>query len=506
MSPADVPTPRPRDPSRERASIGLNSLARVLLVLGLFVMVNYLSARHYVRADMTRKSLYSLSAKTKRVLGGLHSDVQVDVFLSQGDSIYGDVKELFSRYRAQSPRIKVRFIDPDLDRARFELMKSRYGIREGRLPDGRTITDTAIVVSSGERHWFVTQDDMVEVDFSGAEMGGGPELKGFKAEGALTSAIVNVTTADKPKICFTKGHGELSIDDFGERGLSHLAEALKRDNYETQAIETYGRPSVPSGCSAVIVAGPTRPFAEEEAASLRSFVEGGGKLALLLDPIIDGSRFVPTGLEGIAEHFGVKIDQDIVVETDAKRLTTVGGLETFAAMDWATGHALAEPFREAPLLVSIARSVRKAEGGTALVTEIVKTSDSSWGETDLARMQAGDEPAKGADDVEPPASLAAAVEVGESERKGRLVVVGDADFLARALFENPTLVNQDFGLGIVSWLSQRENLISIAPKDVENVHMNLSEDQLFWIRTYSVYCMPLAALFVGVVVWLRRRQ
>lgn len=501
----------PKDPSRERAAIGLNSVIRVLLLLALFAMGNYLAARHYHRSDFTRRSLYSLSDKTKHVLAGLHHTVTVDVFLSQGDPMFADVKELFSRYRAESDKIQLHFVDPDLDRARFELMKSKYGIHEGQLPDGRTVTDTAIVVANGERHWFVTQDDLVEFDMSG--MGGGPELKGFKAEGVLTSAILNVTTADKPVVCFTKGHGELALDDAGERGLQHLKESLERDNYETKVIETFGQSRIPATCDVVFVAGPTRPFAEEEAGLLRSWVQGGGQLALALDPILEGSRFVPSGLESVTSRFGIELDQDLVVETESSRLTTVGGVETFAAMDWGT-HALATPFKDAPLLVSIARSIHKADTSTSTVSEIVKATAKAWGETDLAATQNGEEPTRGEGEKNSPV-IAMAAELGggggEDEgpregEKGRLVVVGDADFLARALVDNPTLVNHDFAMGIVAWLAQREQLISIAPKDVESSHMNLSEDQLFWIGVYSVFCMPLAGLFVGVVVWLRRRQ
>ncbi len=319
-------------------------------------------------------------------------------------------------------------------------------------------------------------------------------------------------------MCFTKGHGELALDDTGERGLQQLEESLKRDNYETKTIETFGQSRIPADCDVVFVAGPTRPFAEEEAGLLRSWVQGGGQLALALDPLLDGSRFVPTGLEPLTERFGIALGQDLVVETDSARLTTVGGVETFAAMDWGT-HALATPFKDAPLLVSIARSLRKTDSGTALVSELVKASAKAWGETDLAATQQGEEPARGEGDSAGAPAVAMTAEIGGgggededgggghgNEHKGRLVVIGDADFLARALLDNPTLVNHDFALGIVAWLAQREQLISIAPKDVESARMNLSEDQLFWLGVYAVFCMPLAGLFVGVVVWLRRRQ
>ena len=438
---------------------------------------------------------------------GLHQNVTVEVFLSRSDPMYADVKELFTRYRAESSRVKVNFTDPDLHRARFEMMKSRYGIREGRLPDGRTVTDTAIVVSSQGRNWFVTQDDLVEVDYSG--MGGGPELKGWKAEGVLTSAILQVTTADKPMVCFTKGHGEMAIDDFSERGLQHFKEALERDNYQTKAIETFGQSHVPNDCDVVLVVGPTRPFAEEEAGLLRSWVEGGGRLVLALDPLMEETHFVPTGLEGLTERFGVRLDQDVVIETEESHLLPGADNLTFVAADWGA-HALAERFKETPLLTAITRSLHKLDRDGVEVSELLKATAKAWGETDLAGSLQGNEPTKGEGDVADGAPvLAMAAELqggGEHQHKGRLVVVGDADFMVRPLFENPRFVNYDFGMGIVAWLAQREQLISIAPKDLESSHLSLSESQLFWFALYAIVFMPVAAFLLGIFVWLRRRQ
>ncbi len=504
--PEAMPVPRRRS-QRVRVQLGLNAALVMVFTIVLVGVANYLAARHYRRIDWTRNQLYTLSPRTKSLLRSLRQDVRVNVFTSRGSDIYGDMRELFSRYQAESDKVTVSFIDPDLQRARFEMLQKKYNVQAGRLPDGQVITDVAVVVEAGEKHWFVTQNDMEDVDFS-EDGGGGAQLAGWKAEQALTSAIVNVTRTRATKICFTKGHEERNPEEFGEGGLSHFADALKRDNFQIEVFETYRRNRVPEGCDAVVVAGPERPFAEEEAALLRSYLRQGGSLLLLLDPIIDGSRFVATGLEAMCSQFGVKLDEDLVLETDPQRLTPVGGAETFVLLE-ADPHALTDPFKGLPLVTSIARSVRTESGGEGTTHALWKTSKKAWGETDLAGIQEDREPSREGSEPQGPLHLGVAVELperGENQRGGRLVVFGDSDFISRELFEQPTLVNGDAGYSMIAWLAARQELVEIAAKDPDNVSLDLTEDSLNSMFFYSVVCIPIASAALGIAIWWRRRR
>ena len=52
------------------------------------------------------------------------------------------------------------------------------------------------------------------------QMGEAPKMTGFKGEQLFTSAILQLAEGRKPKILFTTGHGERSLDDQSEQGLA----------------------------------------------------------------------------------------------------------------------------------------------------------------------------------------------------------------------------------------------------------------------------------------------
>jgi len=62
------------------------------------------------------------------------------------------------------------------------------------------------VISHGDKHWFVTSEELVHYDDQSGKAQ--PRL-----EQSLTEGIANVLSESKAKACFAIGHRELSIDD-----------------------------------------------------------------------------------------------------------------------------------------------------------------------------------------------------------------------------------------------------------------------------------------------------
>jgi ABC-type uncharacterized transport system involved in gliding motility auxiliary subunit len=58
----------------------------------------------------------------------------------------------------------------------------------------------------------------------------------------------------------------------------------------------------------------------------------------------------------------------------------------------------------------------------------------------------------------------------------------------------------------LNWLLDREVLMAIAPKPIEEVKLSLSQKQLrgmFWL---NVAAIPAVAVVLGLLVWMRRRK
>ncbi len=507
-----------KSPDRLRA--GFNVMISLIGAATILFAVNYLGMRHYVRADWTASGLYTLSDKSLKVLEGLDREIVMYMLWSTGDpgGRFEEAKEILDRYAAASPRLSVEVVDWDLNPEKVKMLTDRYGAKIRQDVFGQSV-EQGILVVSGDNVKFVSSIDFESFD-GGGEFGGPPEgggLKGFQAEQSLTSAVIQVTSDDHTELCFTQGHGEWAFDDQGGRSLGHVKAELTQDGYKVEAVGTTKR--IPNTCDVVIVVGPDRAFLEEEASRLESYLTKGGKLLLLLDPVVDETRFKETGLEAFTAKYGIKLSKDIVVEYDARSLTsdvvflaseftTHDAVKHLAVPD-GVGTAVKADMGAYPVAFSIARTLQPRKDADVVAEDLVRTSPDSWGEVDLSTFGASETPpAKDQYDTPGPTVIAMAsslpTETG-TEDGGRLIVVGDADVLQQDFFLNAGLNNRDFLSGLLGWLAQRGDLISIAPKNPEHVRLNLTEDDVSTIRIL-IWGEIIFFVILGIVVWIRRRS
>jgi hypothetical protein len=120
-------------------------------------------------------------------------------------------------------------------------LERRFGIEAGQAEDGRVATDAVVVVASGERHWFLTARDL----FSQSD---DVHVKPSQ-ERALTGAIRSVNVGEKARLCFTAGHGELTLDPASDerRGLGVLRDLLEKSNYELATVDLTAPAGSPNG-------------------------------------------------------------------------------------------------------------------------------------------------------------------------------------------------------------------------------------------------------------------
>lgn len=510
--PADAATRR-----RSQALLwgGLNAL----LVVAIAAMLNYLAFRHYERWDWTEHEIYSLSPRTVAVLGELDRSVEIFILLSESEPGFEELRNLLERYRAENERITVRYVDPYRDPGQYREIAERFGLGALVTGQGAELSDVAAVVSAGERHWEITRDDLLERSLDPIGEDEAELTVNVESERALTGALVELTTGRPTKICVTRGHGELAPTE----GLAGFSREMERENLELEAFETRGAAGVPEGCDAVAVIGPAVAFTEPEVALLRDYVRGGGNLLVALDPIPNAERtsFVSLGLEEMLRDFGVRVDRSILIEPNPALLPAAGGhpLGPYAVVDWGE-HAITEPFagRGLPLVVSEARSVRPIDEERAHV--LARTSEQSFGETNLRDLREGGGPEADADDIAGPVSIAVAaqVEVTGARREdehehdeergpgGRLVVVGDATLFDTELLSSEALVNRAFASAVVGWLTQRQALIEIEARTYRQQPVVITEDDVGNLFFRVAVLIPLAFIFLGVAVWWNRRQ
>ena len=465
-----------------------NFVVTVVLLGMLFIMVNYVSSRRYGRVDLTRTKFSVLSEKTLQVLKGLETSVSVVVFYQpqmpgeRPDPLYPLITNLLKEYEPYSNKLKIEYVEPYRDRARAEQLAKQFNIDRINL----------LIVQSGPRHKYLSDTDLVEYDYSTLGLRGEPRVKTFKGEEALTSAIINVIQTAQPLVWCTTGHGEKSLDANEPGGLADAKKVLEQQNMSVQSVTLLERSIIPPDVKLIIIPGPTHRFTETEVALLQGYLEHGGRLLALIDPLND------SGLDGLLERWGIALGMDIVVDP-ARQLPFVSAANLFVTTY--TKHPIVEKMKTLMTLFPLARSVgpaKSSEGVTA--TPLALTSEAGWGETKTSdeRFQFND-----AEDLKGPVPIAVAAQRNQPTRT-RLVVVGDSDFAVNAQLDN--VGNRDLLLGAIYWLTEQEQLIGIGPKPIESIKLNLTGHQLRGIFWFSFLAMPLSVGVAGVGMWWLRRQ
>jgi len=479
----------------------ISGVVAVILAIALTVIVNWLGARRWARTDLTSTKIYTLSEKSENILADLDDKIRVVVFMTPATSMFDQVNELLERYKAASDRISVEYIDPDREPLKTTQLAEQFGVQ---------VADTVVFIL-GDRTKYVTSDQMAEMDYSGMQYGQGPTMRAFKGEEQFTSAILSLVAPDVPKVYFVTGHGEASLESGGptDRSLTVLGDTLTRDNIEVADVSLLSG-EVPVDADVLAVVGPTRAFTESEISALDAFLDSGGRLLVALDPLIEPTGTMrPTRLEALLADRGVIVNDDLVV--DPSRRLPFYDLSAVYLEDFPS-HPVTGGLEGFAVLLTVARSLAADGDG---VTALVQTADEGWGETDLGMLLRGDPVALDDADNAGPVVVALAVEgsgpAAESDDvaaaespEHRIVVVGDSDFMTDldiANAGNAVLAGNAF-----NWLTARDSLVGIPPRDVEQVSLFLTQQQMRNLLLLVLVAMPGAAIVAGILVWRRRRH
>ncbi|HHX43752.1 MAG TPA: GldG family protein [Chloroflexi bacterium] len=443
-----------------RARYGGNALVATVALVGILALLNYLGARHPLRFDVTAEQQFSLSEQTLQILESLEEPVHVTLFFTPGHYNRMQVNDLIQEYALRSPKLTYEFIDPDLEpRRAMEYQVSRDGV---------------IIFERGERREFCfgTQEQ------------------------DLTSALLRASSDRIKGVYFLTGHQERSIEESGERSLYQVAEVLRNENYSVNTFNLAVTDTVPSDMDVLVIADPRKPLSDEEVDRLRAFIDEGVGVLAMIEPGVDGV------LGGLLEEYGVTLTDDLVIDP----MRSFFGDMAAPLVDSYAYHQITKDLAGFTSFFPTARSIALMdpvpEGWTAQL--LASSSPSGWAETRYLEEQVALDDA----DTGGPVGLAAVIEPTTTDSgKGRLVVVGDADFCSDSVLTRVrgNIGNLDLFMNAVGWLAEEDALISIRPKQPELRQVVLTPPQARAIIYSNVLFVPLIVLAAGGMVWWRRR-
>jgi ABC-type uncharacterized transport system involved in gliding motility auxiliary subunit len=438
----------------------------VLVVIAIVVVANVLADRYNKSYDATANKRYSLSDQTAKIVKGLKQNATITYF--NQSTRFRDGKDILDQYANLSPKVQVKYVDPDKDPE----VAREAGIRS---------LGTAIV-QIGAKH---------------------EEAKSMTEEG-ITGAFIRDLKSNTRTVCFTSGSGEHQLDSSDREGMSKFKEILSKDNYESKSVDLLTKAEVASDCTTLVIAGPTKNYEQPEVDAIEKYVEDGGRAFFLLDPPLKLGHDEIADNDALAtllQSWGVTLDRDLIL--DLNPLGQIAGLGPQVAL--VTSYAsqpIVDQLRGTATGFPLARSLDIKNTDKTSVQKLFDSSSTSLATSNLSS------PAVNVNDPKNrkgPLTIAAAgtYNTGKENSQGRFVVVGSSNWAANRFIDFNG--NDDLASNAINWLSSDEDLISIRPKAPEDRRITMTERQLAWVRAVSQFGLPFVVVILGVSVWWKRR-
>jgi ABC-type uncharacterized transport system involved in gliding motility auxiliary subunit len=438
----------------------------ILIVIAAAVVVNFLANRYDKSFDATSNKRYSLSDQTAKIVKGLKQNATITYF--NQSTRFREGKDLLDEYKSLSSKVRVDYVDPDKN----PQLARAAGIRD---------FGTAVV-----------------------EIGAKKENAQNMSEEGITGAFIRLLKGNTRTVCFVTGSGEHQIDNSDRDGLSRFKDLLAKDEYQTKAIDLLQNAEVPSDCTTLVIAGPTRNYEQPEVDAIKKYVEGGGRALLMLDPPLNvGHSDIADNdvLTNLLASWGVTANKDLIL--DLNPIGQIAGLgPQVALVTNYSSQPIVSGMKGTATGFPLVRSLEIKNAGKANVEKLFDSSSSSLATSNLSSPAVNINDPK---NKKGPLTIAAAgtYTTGKQNSQGRFVVVGSSSWAANRFIDFNG--NNDLALNAINWLSSDEDLISIRPKPAENRRITMTTAQLNMVRMTSQFVLPLLVVIAGASVWWKRR-
>ncbi|HLO18018.1 MAG TPA: GldG family protein, partial [Anaerolineales bacterium] len=455
-----------------QARYGSNTLVMVLAFLGILIVGNVLAYENPIPvADLTEDKSNTLSPELLNVVKNLPQKVTATGFFSQSSTDTAD--KLLSKIKSNSNgKFDYHFENPDQN----PLAAKEAGI----TGDGKILF----------------------------QMGDRKEIAAFADEKEILQTLDRLLNPNPRAVYFLIGHGEAGVEQSGETSLSTAKQTLESKNYTVKSLNLIADGKIPEDALAIIIAGPKKPVSDREVSILKDYVNKGGSLVIMEDPV----QFTDFGdakdplADYLVSDWGIKLDNDVIIDLSNQQ-QPLFAVSAIASQQ----HAITQNINANLIIIMPqARSISfSSQPKDVTQTSLIETappdqaSINSWGETNLTSASGGQIAYDEGKDILGPLNMAVTGE--NTKTKGRVVVFGNSIFATDQGFN--AYGNGNFFINSIDWAAEQEELIKFTPKTpTERTFKAPGQFQWIAILLGSVFIIPGLVVLWGVSTWLARRR
>ena len=477
------------------------------MALAIAIVLNLMASRLNVVWDMTPTGMYKLTDTSKTMLSNLDKEVNF-YFLLDMDLLSTDTNSMALEEYASCDKINFVAFETDNDPALTQKLMD-YGFQLSR-------GDIVIECDGKAKHIPAKNmyQNYVSTDESGADT---IDSMYFAGENYISGAIDAVAHDRDTVIYFVTGHGEKSLSS----DYTTLSKNLANRNYLTQSLDLAAEGSVPENASMVIFAAPKTDLTNDELRILNEYLDRGGNVCFWMSPNEDAYKY--TNIETVLEDFGIRMDYDIVAETDAS-LHISGDPYTFrcsvvkqeddSANNITAGVA---DYINAGIIPFMSRTrsfyrILDPKDTSLEIGSLLQTTATGSDSLGNATSTAVGEPYGGTDLTNQKISeqiLDLAMYSTSSLRSGaKIMVMGNAEFIDdTSVTQDYMIVPVNLMLSVYSWMYDSDLSLDMGIANKERTYdtLRLNSERSANTANIIFVVVPAAVGLIGLGVWLKRR-
>ncbi|MDO4730932.1 MAG: Gldg family protein, partial [Clostridia bacterium] len=346
-----------------------------------------------------------------------------------------------------------------------------------------------IIVRTESDYSVLTAEDLFEGEYSYYSYG--YTITASKAEQAITSAILNLTSEEKIKVEFILGYEE---EDY-----TALKSLLEQNNYEV--VETKILTSQLSEDAKIsIIYGPLYDYDEQGINKLKEHMEKGKSIGRNIVYIASPDAGETPNLNNFLKDWGMSVGSGNVFETDVNNLFSNSVYYTICGY---SQNEYTENLKNTsiPVAVPIAKPITMIEDAEVASNELLYFSETAG----IIPMGAGNDWQPSESDICGPITASCISTKTEADVKSSVCVVSSTLAFDSGLLLRSSLNNSSYFINLFNSISENENNVIIESKSVEYDMLKINTTQALTIGVILAIIVPIALIVAGIFIWIRRK-
>lgn len=481
---------------------GAVSVTVTVLFIAAAVLLNIvLSAvtdRYPLYLDVTENAAFRLQETTAAYTAQINKPVTIYVLQNEADFENGDstnytyyiqANKLIRAIANSSDQIDLHYID----------ITSEPTFTADYPQIDWTKSHIALVVCD-DRYRAVDLTDLFTYDEEQYYYYGYYVINGQNVEQAILTAIMNVTTEEKPKVTVLSGQGEQELTAF--------TTLLENNAYEVEQVSLLSG-TIAEDSEFVIIYDPDVDIDSEIYTTLSDWLYHDGLYGrnLFYWPNDQHDVAEYPNLNALLAEYGMEVQYGYIYENAADHVIPGYSNHYISIFDYADDTAYIQNLRNPSIPVVMSLTMPITVTDSDLASPLLTSSEESF----FIPMGLDDESAAA---FEPAAASLNGAAIGQKNdgttdgKSSSVVVIGSYDAMTTNYLSISSYNNAAYFVNLFNTLSDRDDVsVVIEGKDPGAAGLGItSVSSISFVAVLVRFVIPIAVLLAGLIIWIRRRH